>query len=554
MEQHRHPDGNVVVGEPNWMIHLCRDFLTLPQATAPGTNVYLMSIFLWNVLDYTPMGAMSFPLTSASYLLAQGPFDSTLSASINQGIGSEYVVKIPTASYLLSSVDVNRILTLKSRVNPLSNSGLFRIISVDALNNLATIDYRSSQTPPVEDGLRWKIFEAETAATVTGSWLSGSNGYKGYNSSLSNSTASRIILRSPEAFSFWQLRLCMESKTDVISGACPVGMSIAPGLKSRSDSPDFSTIGLHGPMLFDSTSSIYRGSAVGLNPSVVSGRWARGQWRLSIIGDDMTGTTTVMSRIVNTPGMGNSWASFGVPFDEDPLLKVRLDPDDQIQRLYVVGQSVASASSINWRGAGYHADGDVMGMAWSDYNRPIPCIVSSYADSSNQTTHVRDDTNRANTPFLGATEIIDVELLAGTMFATDNPSSSLVYEYEPRRMGVLPFLKQGRSNFGKWSISGDVSSSWLHTENGVYLQWGGPPPSDAAVGSMVYELSSTLASDNAGLSTQLINDPSFDPFVAPFVAVTADKDAARFRKTYSYFRQEQQVVTVVKMGSNPSKS
>jgi hypothetical protein len=537
------------------MIHLCRDFLTLSGSTAPGTNVYLLSIFLQNVLDFTPMSMVSFPFTSASYLLAAGAFDSGLSASINKGAGSEYKVQIPTSSYLLSSQDVNRILTLKSKVHPKANSGLFRITAVDLALNQATIDYRSSQFPPSEDGLRWRIFEAENAVSVTGSWRSGSNGYQGkYNSNLTNSSTSRIVLRSPEAFSFWQVRLCMESNIDTSLGACPIGMTISPGLNVRSDSPDFDVQGLHGPMIFNSLSASYRGSAVGITPSVIGNQWARGQWRINIIGDDETGTTTMLTRISSFLGAGHSWASFGIPMDEDPILKRRLDPNDQIQRLFVVGLSVPSASAINWRSAGYHVDSDVMGVAWSDYNQPIPCVVSSYADNSNQTTHVRNASNSADSPFLKATELLDVDLVAGTMFATDNLSSSIVYAHQPKRLGTLPFLKQGRSNFGNWTISGDVSSSWLHTENGVYLQWGGPPPTGLSVGSMVYELSSTFATDNAGTMMVSINDPSFDPFVAPFTAETVDKDAARYRKTYSYFRQEQRNMSVVKMGSNPSKS
>lgn len=533
-------------------IHLCRDFQTLSGSSAPGTNMYLLSIFLQNVLGFGPIAMTNFPFTSGSYLMAFGPFNSQLSASINKGSGKEKQVYIPTASYLLSSNDVNRILTLKSQAYTRSNSGLFRITAVDVVNNYATIDYRSTQNPPVEDGLQWKIFEKETS--IANSWSSGSNGYVGkYNSNLANAQASRIVFKSPEPYSAWKLRLCLESNVDIISGACPIGFTAAPGLKPRTDTPDFDTLGLHGPMLFNSTSSIYKGTAIGITPGPIGGKWSQGQWRVNIIGDDLTGTTTMLTRIVSFPGAGHSWMSFGIPNDEDPLLKLRLDTNDQVQRLFVVGLSVPSASAINWRNAGFHADSDVMGVAWSDYNHPIPCVVSSYADNSNQVTQVRDATNRANTPFLGATELIDVELLAGTLPMTDNASGSSIYEFEPRRLGNVPFLKQGRSNFGNWSISNDVSSSWLHTENGVYLQWGGPPPTDASVGSMVYELSSTLLSDNAGSSLAPINDPSFDPFVSPLIPESDDTDAARYRRTYSYYRQEQRIVTVVKMGSNPSK-
>lgn len=530
-------------------VHLCRDFLTQPNALAPGTNLYVMSMFLNHVLGFTVHAQTNFDLSS--YQIVAGSPATGASASINQGAGQEYAVNIPASIYTLSSADIGRILVLKSQNFPLHNSGLFRIQSV--AGTFATIDYRSSEFPPSDNGINWKIYENEVAASVTGSWNSGSNGRIGeYNTRLT-AQASRIILKSPESYSSWLVRLCMESGTDVTS-SCPVGMTIAPGLKITDIDTfsDFNEYCLHGPMFYNTSSIVYRGSAVGLQPSLVNNRWARGQWRVFIVGDDETGTTSIVTRLVLPfSGAGSSWASFGIPHDEDPLLKIRYTEKEQFARVFVIGSSVAS-SSISWRRAGYHTDSDLMGVAWSIAKRPTPLVVSSYTDISNQSIAVRDLSTADNTPFGGGqTELIDVELIAGTLHSMNDVADVPVFGYEPRRMGLVPYVKQGRSNFGNWKVS--ANASWLHTEGGVYLRWGGPILSGTIAGSSVIELSSSLATFGFGSSTQDANDPSFDPEQEPVVEERADKDAARFRKTYSFYRQEQRIVGVVKMGSNKSK-
>jgi hypothetical protein len=260
----------------------------------------------------------------------------------------------------------------------------------------------------------------------------------------------------------------------------------------------------------------------------------------------------MVTRIVSLTNAGDGWLSFGVPHDEDPTLKRRLTEREQILRLYVVGQTNISGN-ISWRRSGYHDDSDIMGMSWGLAGRPTPLVVSSYGNSSNVLTTVRSASNAGNNPFLNATELIDVELVAGTLHSTQKVGAIRTFEFQPRRVGILPYLMQGRENFGDWHVSSDVSSSWLHTERGVYLRWGGPPPSGSLTGSMVVTLSSSLLLDQSGFSSLIMNDPSFDPTVDESSTFN-DKDATRYRKTYSYFRQEARNVGVVKMGSNPSKS
>jgi hypothetical protein len=38
----------------------------------------------------------------------------------------------------------------------------------------------------------------------------------------------------------------------------------------------------------------------------------------------------------------------------------------------------------------------------------------------------------------------------------------------------MPFVRQGRTNFGNYTLTTDVGKSWQHLVNGVYITWGGP--------------------------------------------------------------------------------
>lgn len=90
-------------------------------------------------------------------------------ASINiTGATSVYQVGIPVAARTLVNSaaptgDIGRMLVLKSSLYPTKNSGIFKITAVDTVTNRATIDYRSSDTPPPETGtITWWEYEIET--------------------------------------------------------------------------------------------------------------------------------------------------------------------------------------------------------------------------------------------------------------------------------------------------------------------------------------------------------------------------------------------------------
>jgi hypothetical protein len=517
--------------------------------------MYALGIFLIHVGGFTVKGQTNFDLFDPATQLGSG-----ISGSIG-GIAT-YEVTIPSSSYAVSAADVGRILALRSQFNPLANSGLFRVTGIDSTNNGLVIDYRSAASPPVEQFLSWRIFENELTASQL--WRSGSNATLNYASwnagSSSFSNASRVVLRSPDQSS-WQVRMCLESQAD-ISGAVPSGFSIAPGF-GGSGGGDFypldasagTSVGqrlfLHGALWYNTTSSLYRGMTVGLSPYY----GATGQWRISMMVDDVSGTCGIVnqnSSLPTYPVSGSGWCVFGLTDDETeiPAAENAGSPLANINRLFVAGSS-NPRSNLTWTSQ-FHTDNNMQVVGWSKLGYPTPGVLSLYSDIINPgNTHVRYLTSSADTPWVGATELLDAEVLLGTVDLTlvVNSSSSL-YAFLPRRVGRLPLFMQGRANYANWTVTGD--GGWYHTQDGVFMQWGGPVPSGNPVTSSAYPIL-TKNEQQEGLDPLGAFLPGSDPPVPPVVPNVADIDATRFRKTYSYFRQVPVNVGVVKGGSNPAK-
>lgn len=524
-------------------VHLCRDFLTLVSASAPATSMYLLTAFLRHVMSFDVDSSVNFDIDSSTFTKGQYNLDSNnlKLASINLVTGSEYFVVLPSGSYAVTGSDVNRILALRSDANPHHNSGLFRITSVNVSSNSLGIDYRSPEFPPTESGsLAWRVFEAEDR--VTSSWKSGSNGLTGrYNSRGSSASASRIMLNSPVGYN---LRLSLESVPDR-SGTIPAGFSIAPGAGSTANA-DFDNVEghLHGPMWFDTTSSFYRGTAVGLSPRINVFEWTTGQWRFFAAGDTHNNAVVCFTRNVTFPSGGNGWCAFGLPDDEETPLPTKI-----IDRLFVVGYSTA-LPNLTWH-SGFFFDGHAQGVSWSRYGFPQPCVMSSYSDITNRDPQARNLSTAAATAFMGMTELIDVELIGGTMSSSLSASAPSIAPLAPRRVGRLPLVKQGRGNYVQWALTPD--KQWLHASDGIYLVWTGPHLSGTVTGSNNALLIATASFLNGeGLQFFEPNPPMSDPAVAP-LPPGIDKDATRFRKTYSYYRQPVVEVGVIKGGSNPAK-
>lgn len=456
-------------------IHICRDFLTLPTAF-PSSSMYLMACFAYGTVGYTQVGHTNFSIVSSSFLKGAGN-----SGSINFGsTGSFSAVGIPTASYLVSSADVNRILALRSDANPRYNSGLFRIQSVNTASNWLIVDYRAAENPPAETNtLTWSVFEAETkigvgiANQTTGSAPFGPGGYK----TRAAAPGKRIILQSPHSSS-WQVRLCYESSTDRTNHH--VFTSIAPGFNGDS-SGDFASGSydtsrpvehLHGPMWFDQSSANYAGTVVaGDTCSSTNTDPGIGQVRLYMWGDSVSGSIIAVTR--NVTNNSDGWCGFGMATDDELPL-----PPRTIHRLFAFGRATTINSTLSWEN-GVADLGKNCGVAFGYNGQPVSCVqaVYSWIASMNSTTHPFDESLAADSPILGATELQKVDLWAGTLESGHSLSSwpqGAVYQYEPRRMGCLPMAVIGRSNFGTWTVTSDASKSWYHTTNGVFLTWEGP--------------------------------------------------------------------------------
>lgn len=516
--------------------HLCRSMTTLASASSPGTQMYFMSAFMHTVLGYTVVSNTNFDLSS--YKIAHGD-----AGIFNDSSGYEHHLKV-TASYSVSDSDIGRFVAIKSISYPTYNSGLFRVISVDETNNTFGLDFKSPTSAPREESLNWALYESELTASL--SWRSGSNSEVAqYNSQYTTSNASRIILSSPEPYSSYHVRFCLESSTDV-SGAVGTAFSIAPGLKGNSQGDYYKEQHLHGAMWFNTTASQYRGTTVGLSPGTPSNGYSTvGEWETSIVGSDTNGTVFACVKNLSMSVGGNAWTYFGVADDEDSTHIQRLTLDEQINRLVVLGSSQTTPNlTLEFN---FWDTGKQNGLAWSPTRlRPVSCVGSTYSHAA-RTTQIRDLTTASTGAFSLATELIDIEMIAGTYDTNYDYSSTSVLDFLPRPMGRMSFVRHGRANFGDWTFTSDVSSSWMHTSGGLYMLWGGPIQSGSLTGSSYVDIQ-TSRSDGYGIQYLSPVDPGGDE-EEPRIVVYNDQDAVRFRKTYSYYRQEPRLIETIEMGS-----
>lgn len=96
-------------------------------------------------------------------LYASGAVVDGYGAGINFGAGAFFEVSIPVAVRTVVSGDIGKILVLKSTKFPTKNSGLFKILGINAGSNRYIIDYRATENPPVEaaDSIDWWLYEAD---------------------------------------------------------------------------------------------------------------------------------------------------------------------------------------------------------------------------------------------------------------------------------------------------------------------------------------------------------------------------------------------------------
>lgn len=437
--------------------HLLRDYQT---QNVPGGSIdqiaYLLAIFCHRILGYTVVGQTNFDLGSATFLKASGT-TAGLRAGINFGPEARREVSVPAGIRTVSLADIGRMLVLRSDANPRHNSGIFLITGINPTDNRYVIDWRSGEDPPPEpaDSMPWWLYEEDLTFPNT----RGPNAGPGYRS-FGASTCSRVILQSPHSTG-WQVRICLESTQDQESSGTNITnqWSYTPGVGGDS-AGDFAVGGnhLHSPLWWNTnTNTVARVPGQGRIGS-------QQQYRLNMIGSELG----VYCFIRQPAGPTNWHFQFGM-CDNEP----QPPPLQTARRLFVLGHN--SAGNNSQTSAGLVANSfHYVGLTQGYNGQPVSANIASWSHIETNTAFGQGpwyNTSAANNPFTEAPDLLPVEMVSG-MAENWYGSSARVHVFEPRMMGVLPFVKAGRSNFPNFTLT--VGREWQHMQFDIFMEWGGP--------------------------------------------------------------------------------
>lgn len=358
------------------------------------------------------------------------------------------------------------------------------------VTNSYTIDYRTMGSgaagfPPQEsfDSMNWYLYEKDAVAPLSGAanagWSTGGYGGSG------TSTTPRIILQSPHALG-WQVRLCHETFNDysanVVGGNGNVAaITCIPGFGGNNFG-DYPAAGqhLHTAQYFNSNSySQYAGTTPGFgDDSAVSGG-LQFQSRITIIGDDTgQGVSIFVRREFDLTGPNQAFCTFGLPENEPTPL-----PVNNTARLFCIG-SGQSTSPNNGYGAFLNDISFFMGNIVAGplsqgvgmTQGGLPCAAATslwtYATGVGQGGSPIFDGSASDSPWLSATEMFTIDIVVGTIINWGQAGTVLTLE--PRVIGSIPNIRAGRSNFGEFSLTTDLSRSFQHMRRGLFIFWGGP--------------------------------------------------------------------------------
>lgn len=444
-------------------------------------------------------------------LYASGLVTDGYGAGINFGVGFIFEVSIPVSVRTVVAGDVGKILVLKSTRYPTKNSGLFRITGINAGQNRYIIDYRATESPPVETNtIDWWLYEAEalmgnrfaidafwnatsqniSAATntspivITGQFGNGThNLYTGQKVSisgalgntaangtwtvtvLSSSTFSldgstgngvytsggqfikagypgnglspnpRIILQSPHSTA-WQLRISLEP---VNANLPPI--SLTTGFNGNSDG-DFpiGSVQTHVSEYLDINprrDTIYVGTTPGQGDSTIS-------QRVTFVGE----TTGQYLFVFTRPTSGIRLYGInmiGIP-DNEPSPLPTSD-----ERVFSYGPSMGPSAANQEPGGTFLRIGSQFANVGVTTKNGFPkfMALTGWANLDGATTATPMlSSNAGDCPFTGTTEILPIEIWAGTYgdinLSTGSIPPFIVDQYY---MGTSPLLRIGRSNF-----------------------------------------------------------------------------------------------------------
>jgi len=326
--------------------------------------------------------------------------------------------------------------------------------------NKYVIDYRGNGEAAITqaaDTVMWWLYEKDIRCPQNDT----GNGLPGYNG-VGSSKTPRIILQSPHALG-WQVRICNESTADspinIFNAAC-APITAAPGFGGDS-AGDYPIGGdcLHSNIFFDKSGAIVNGDYIcgnGFGDDVGS---FGPQHRFTFMGDDTGQSVHMISRRPGNLTVPRSiYVTFGLP-DNEPLPL----PAKDIRRLYVlasargdVGNGQVNDVSL---AVGYTNSVSMHGCAFHD--TPISAHPSqlAYVYNTNQLTGPTFDSSAGDCPFTSSTELMPVDITAGTIYSWAGGTPAEILQIYPKSLGSIPIMRNGRANFGNYTLTTD-NSSW----------------------------------------------------------------------------------------------
>ena len=383
----------------------------------------------------------------------------------------------------------------------------------NAVANSYIIDYRTMGTfPPQEafDSMNWYLYAADSACPTDGAVNST---YPSTYGGIGTSTTPRIILQSPHALG-WQVRICNEARSDWArnigqtngaTGSVPP-LTAIPGFGGNSFG-DFAVGGphLHTALFYSGTydasaygpNSYVAGSTIGFGePAIHAVSYSPSQYsgipyRITMIGDDTgQGVALFGRRQFDASSPKPYWAAFGVPENEPSPL-----PVNQVARLFVVGSGASTSSNNDFGnslnnmglppglvfntsfGAGETHNNTLQGISQSLGGIPCSCVPAqwSYSTGSGNYGGPQFDGSASDSPWANATELFPLDLINGTWSSFNGGGATNNFlPYEPRIIGTIPHVRNGRANYDEFATTNDASRAFQHMRNGIYIVWNGP--------------------------------------------------------------------------------
>lgn len=448
-------------------VHLLRDYQN--QSVVTGTTAdqtaYLLAIFMRRVLGYSLVGQTNFDIENPGTFLIASGVGAGNRAGINFGAGAIYEVSVPAGVRVVAGADVGRMLVLRSTANPRFNSGIFVITAINSAQNRYVINWRSGDSPPAEaaDSMDWWLYAADSVRPSS----RGPNAGSGYRSYGAGSTCSRIILQSPHALA-WQVRICLESANDWQTSTVTNQWTYAPGFGGDSIG-DFPVNGdhLHTALWWD-TSSTNVAQMPGQGSTITGGE----SHRITMVGDtEGTGVYCFVRRPGGAGGPTNWHFQFGMCENEPTPVPAR-----GAMRLFTLGHNSPTnssqtsaglvANSFHYRGIGFGANG-----------QPVSANIASWSHVETNSAFGGApwyNANAADSPFTGSTELLPVDIVSGMAENWYAASNNRIHQFDPRLLGQAPFVRQGRTNFGNFTLTTDAGKEWQHMQFGIFMMWGGP--------------------------------------------------------------------------------